>query len=114
VSSVESPWWDSVAAGLLAREDLRGRILPIEDLVTMLPDYPDGRRPRARAAARRLRRVLELVERGPNGSLGRGASYRLRPPPERPLRVPDTSDEAIEPATDWLEDAVRRMTRDGE
>lgn len=45
----------------------------------MVPDYPDGRRPRPRTVARRLSPILTLVSRGPNGSLGRGATYRVVP-----------------------------------
>lgn len=76
--------------------------LSIEELTEGLPCYPDGRRPRPRAAARRLRHVLQLVERGPNGSLGRGARYTVLPPPrEAPehLLIDD----------DWLLQSVARI-----
>lgn len=96
------------------REDLIGRTMSIEEIVSLVPPYPDGRRPRARAAARRLRSILELVERGPNGSLGRGAKYRIAvsAPPRPAAGREDIEDEGIAPADDWLEDAVRRMTSD--
>lgn len=114
MSSLESPWWDSVASALSSRGDLVGRTMSIEDILAEVPSYPDGRRPRTRTAARRLRSVLELVERGPNGSLGRGAVYRIvsSAPLPRAGRD-DIEDEGIAPATDWLADAVRRMTSDG-
>lgn len=51
----------------------------MEELTQIVPDYPDGRRPRPRTVARRLAPVLTLIERGPNGSLGRGATYRIVP-----------------------------------
>ena len=115
VSSDESPWWDSVAAALCAREDLLGRVMSIEDIAALVPSYPDGRRPRPRAASRRLRPILELVERGPNGSLGRGATYRIvAPGPMAPVGRADVDDDEITPADDWLCDAVGRMTRKDE
>lgn len=115
VRATESPWWDSVAALLASREDLRGRTLAIEEIAALVPPYPDGRRVRPRAAARRLRPILELVERGPNGSLGRGATYRIVPPVARPpVGRDDIEDEGIAPADDWLNDAVKRMTREDE
>jgi len=90
--------------------------MSIEEVLVHVPCYPDGRRPRARAAARRLRPILELVERGPNGSLGRGATYRITaaaPPHPDGVRT-DIEDQGIAPADDWLADAVRRMTREDE
>lgn len=98
----------------MARGDLTGRTVSIEELVALVPSYPDGRRPRARAAARRLRSILELVERGPNGSLGRGAKYRIAAsvPPRPAAGREDIEDETIASADDWLADAVRRMTSD--
>ena len=69
-----SPWWHDVARELLMRPGLVGQEVTIEELTEGLPCYPDGRRPRPRAAARRLRHVLELVSRGPNGSRGKGFS----------------------------------------
>jgi hypothetical protein len=99
-----------------------GRTLTIEELTQTLPSYEDGRRPRPRAAARRLlaRGAVELVLRGPNDSLGRGATYRVvepivqaaavSPPPDwRPTT--DAPDDELRPDMDWLEAAVERMTK---
>lgn len=112
VSSLDSPWWEGVSSELLARPDLVGRTLTIEELAQTVPSYPDGRRPRTRAVARRLRPILELVERGPNGSLSRGATYRIRAPQPRAEAVPitETPDDELKPNVDWLEEQVRRMT----
>lgn len=100
-----------MAAWLAAHPSLAGRTLSIEEIAAALPSYPDGRRARPRVAARRLRAVLRLVERGPNGALGRGATYEVLAAraPEPPARD-DIEDQAIEPADGWLADAVRRMT----
>jgi hypothetical protein len=89
-----------------SRPDLAGQAFTIEQITERLPAYPDGRRPRARAAARRLRPILELVERGPNGSLGRGATYRIVP-----VTAPQPSEEAVSADLDWLEEAAARMTK---
>lgn len=79
----------------------------------MVPCYPGGRRPRQRTVARRLHRILELVERGPNGSLGRGATYRIVGNMRAaPVGRQDVADETVRPADEWLLDAVERMTED--
>lgn len=75
----------------------------------MIPDYPTGTRPRNRTIARRLEEygAIELVERGPNGSKGKGARYRILP--EKMTPAP-----AADPVIDnvgYLEDAVERMTK---
>lgn len=74
----------------------------------MIPDYPTGTRPRTRTIARRLEEygAIELVERGPNGSKGKGARYRILP--ERP---PTPAAEPVIDNADYLEDAVERMTK---
>ena len=74
----------------------------------MLPPYPNGTRPRPRTAVRRLEQAgaLELVERGPNGSKGKGARYRILP--ERP---PPPAAEPLVENERYLEDAVERMTK---
>lgn len=81
----------------------------IDEITQMIPDYPDGRRPKPRTVARRLLEygAIELVERGPNGSLGKGAKYKILP--ERSL-PPAAGSEMIE-NSDYLEQAVERMTR---
>lgn len=75
----------------------------------MCPMYPDGRTVRPRAAARRLLEMnaIELIERGPNGSLGRGAKYKVLPEPS----LAPAGDPVVENA-DYLEKAVERMTRE--
>jgi hypothetical protein len=108
--SGDSPWWRRIASEICHDLDLVGRPLTIEEITQTLPRYPDGRRIRPRTAARRLLEygAIELVERGPNGSLGRGAKYKILP--ERPS--PPAGD--VEPMPDnaeFLEDAVERMTR---
>lgn len=99
----DSPWWQQVAQELLDRPGMVGTTLTIEELTESLPCYPDGRRPRPRAAARRLSHVLELVSRGPNGSLGKGAVYRIVRPPEEPVIEHGMIDEG------WLRESVERM-----
>lgn len=99
----DSPWWQEVARALLLRPDLMDTEVTIERLTEMVPCYPDGRRPRPRATARRLAHILELVERGPNGSRGKGATYRLkRPPPAAPEHT------LID--DEWLRQSVERIT----
>lgn len=74
----------------------------------MIPDYPDGRRPRQRTVARRMLELgaIQLLERGPNGSLGKGATYRILPEqPPAPAAGPVVENE------DYLAKAVERMTR---
>ena len=100
--SGHSPWWATVCSELSFRSDLVGRDLTVEELTQTVPDYPNGRRPRARTVARRLAPILTLVSRGPNGSLGRGAVYRIIPGREvGPEDIP-TDDE-------WLLEAAARM-----
>lgn len=101
--SGDSPWWQQVAQELLTREDLVGKELTIEEVTAMLPCYPDGRRPRPRAAARRLKAVLKLVSRGPNGSLGKGAVYKVVKPQEQPAVEHPLIDE------EWLRQSVERI-----
>lgn len=85
------------------RPGLVGTEVTIEALTESLPSYPDGRRPRARAAARRLRSILELVSRGPNGSRGKGAVYRIVRPPEQAPVEHSLIDE------DWLKESIERI-----
>lgn len=86
------------------RPGLVGSQVTIEELTSSLPCYPDGRRPRPRAAARRLRPILEVVARGPNGSLGKGAVYRVVRPAEG-LIPPEHN--LIDDA--WLQESVARI-----
>lgn len=87
-----------------------GSTFTIEEITQMWPSYPDGRRPRPRTVARRLLELnaIELVERGPNGSLGKGAKYKVLP--ERSL-PPDAGEPMLD-NEDFLRDAVERMTRE--
>lgn len=85
------------------RPGLVGTEVTIEELTEGLPCYPDGRRPRPRAAARRLRPILELVRRGPNGSRGKGAVYRVVRPPEEQGIEHGLIDEG------WLLESVKRV-----
>lgn len=81
----------------------------IEQLSACIQSYPDGRRPKPRTVARRLLEygAIELVERGPNGSLGNGAKYKILP--ERSL--PPAMDSEMIENSDYLEKAVERMTK---
>lgn len=108
VRAEHSPWWDKVASELGLYGILVGSTYSVEELAQMLPPYPNGARPKARTAMRRLTDAgaLELVERGPNGSLGRGARYRILP--ERP---PTPAGEPVIDNAGYLEDAVERMTK---
>lgn len=99
-----SPWWVTVASELSASEGLWGRDLTVEELAQMVPPYPDGRRARPRTVARRLARILQLISRGPNGSLGRGAVYRI---------VPNVAvgPETVETDDEWLAEAAARVNK---
>jgi hypothetical protein len=78
----------------------------------MVSAYPDGRRVRPRTVSRRLAPILELIERGPNGSRGRGATYRIRPLPTQgePSERTDVPDDVIGSDHQWLLEQVERMT----
>lgn len=96
---------------LLSRPGMFGSVLSIEEIAALVPSYPDGGRPRARAVARRLRPILELVDRGPNGSLGRGATYRIVSNVRaRPVGEASVSEDVLAPDMDWLMKSVKRMT----
>jgi hypothetical protein len=109
VSSIDSPWWDHVASEITSPHVLGGKTLTVEELTQFIPPYPDGRRARPRTVARRLRRVLELVSRGPNGSRGKGATYRVMLP-EAPKPVIE-ADCTVASDDDWLQQSIERMTR---
>lgn len=119
VSSGESPFWDSVAERILLIPGVFDRTWTIEELVALDEVvYPDGRRPRGRTLPRRLVRILELVSRGPNRSLGKGAVYRVKPmPAPRSLDRTDlpTLDVTAEMDLDeplrqmWLEQQIKKM-----
>jgi len=59
-----------------------------------------------------MRPILELVTRGPNGSRGRGATYRITPlvPHVESEARQDTDDVGIRSDPDWLLEQVERMT----
>lgn len=76
VKAVISPWWESVKDFLSSGEFI-GKVFTIEEIAALVPKYPDGRSVRPRAASRRLKPILELISRGPNGSLGKGATYKI-------------------------------------
>lgn len=110
VSSLDSPWWAQVASELVSRPGMVGRVATIEEITLEVPDYPDGRRPRPRAVSRRLSHILELVERGPNGSRSRGARYRILD-----LEVSDVipdDDAPKDENDDYLAAHIRRMLGD--
>ncbi|MBV9125677.1 MAG: hypothetical protein JO112_20195 [Planctomycetes bacterium] len=72
----------------------------------MVPRYPDGRMPRPRTVVRRLAPVLELVSRGPNGSLGRGSTWRVVP-------NRDVGPDDIPTDEEWLLQSAERMSKGG-
>ncbi len=113
VRSLVSPWWERVTSELLLVPGLVGRTLPIEEIAGMLPAYPDGGRPRTRTAARRMSSILELVSRGPNGSRGNGATYRIVAPmiASEPIGRDDVPDVVIGSDNRWLLEQVERMTK---
>ena len=110
---MDSPWWERIASEITGPGGLVGRTLTIEELTQLIPSYPDGRRPRPRAVARRLGRVLRLVERGPNGSRGRGARYQVVPPPP-PIDAgrADVPPDEVATDHDYIAAAVERMTKE--
>lgn len=114
VRPADSPWWDRVMSEITGPGGMVGRTLSIEELAEALPRYPSGGRVRPRAAAKRLRPILELVSRGPNGSLGRGAVYTIKPQgepsPQSQLIRTDTPDEEVPVDANWLELSIKRMT----
>ena len=104
VKSIDSPWWDSIAVHLSS--NFLGQTMSVEELASKIPPYPTGSRVKTRTVARRLKKILQLVERGPNRSLGNGATYKVLPlvSPQVEGEVEITSDD------DWLEQQIRRMT----
>lgn len=113
VSATASPWWATVALQITGPSGLVGRTLTIEALTELIPCYPDGRRPRPRTVARRLGSVLRLVERGPNGSLSKGALYDVIARPQRPdAGRDDLADDEIPVDLDWISSSVERMTKE--
>lgn len=108
VSAEHSPWWDDVCSRLGQLGMLVGNLYTIEEITQMIPPYPDGRRPRPRAVARRLYEYLELVERGPNGSRGKGAKYKIL---SKEVYVPGHDDDVVPVDEEWLNSAVNKMTR---
>lgn len=100
---LRSPWWDGVLSTLSSRADLVDTLVTGEKLAELIQELPqsNGRKVRPMAAVRRLAPMLELVERGPNGSRSRGATYRIVTPPPR---------EALEMGSDdWLKAAIDKM-----
>lgn len=85
--------------------------MTIEELTQIVPSYTGGTRPRARTVARRLLPILELVSRGPNGSRGKGAVYRIKAPPH-PIEASEARivDDEVEIDMDWITNAIDRMT----
>jgi len=115
VKALVSPWWEWVASEISLSPEFVGKVFSIEELSQMIPAYPDGRRPRPRTVARRLRPVLELVERGPNGSRGIGAKYRVIPAAQTPVDETgaDGADELISVDEEWLLGSIKKMTGGG-
>ena len=98
---------------IISKDGMVGKIISIEELSQMISRYPTGGAVRPRTVARRLRQILELVERGPNGSLGKGATYKIvnLPAPLESIARSDTIDDEIKCDNDWLEQSIERMTR---
>jgi hypothetical protein len=91
-----------------------GKVVTIEELSQMdVVKYEGGASPRGRTVARRLKPILELLERGPNGSLGIGAIYRIksREVAEISSGRSDIDDNEISVASDWLQESIERMTK---
>lgn len=103
--SGESPWWIAVAKDLFSKPGMIGKIVSIEELTAMIPDYPDGRRPRPRAVARRLKPYIDVISRGPRGSLGKKSTFIIRSFPNEPIR-----EDAIRQDDEWLLESVMKMT----
>lgn len=108
VSAEFSPWWSKTVSEMGMHGLLPDMILTIESITQMIPAYPDGRKPRPRTVARRLTELqaIELVERGPNGSRGKEAKYKILSAPTLP-----TAEEPFIDNNDFLEQAVQRMTK---
>ena len=123
VSASESPHWERVAQLLLKVPGIKDRDWTVEELANMDElMYPDGRRPRGRTIPRRLKKILKLVERGPNRSLGKGARFRVidPTPPARDLDRFDVDDVEVTAEMDlneplrqmWLDEQIRKMMRE--
>ena len=93
-----------MTSALTSMPGLMGKVVSVDELVALIVGLPGADPPRVRnhTVVRRLRPILELVERGPNGSLSRGASYRIVQPPP-----PPEPDEFLNER--WLIDAADRM-----
>lgn len=110
-----SPWWERVREDLLSAPGNIGRELTIEQLTLEVPAYGTGHRPRGRTVARRLSPILELVSRGPNGSRGIGATYRIhRPDVLVSSARKDVPDEVVTVNDEWLDAAITKMIGDEE
>lgn len=113
VSSIESPWWDSVAEVLQTNKNIVGKVFSIEDLCKLIPLYPDGRKVRPRTIPRRLKKILELVSRGPNRSLGRGSFFKIKEKSfiENDLLNSKEQYDKIQLDVDFINKAIDRMTK---
>lgn len=100
--SGESPWWDSVALSI--SELHHGKELTIEQIYELVPNYPNGFRPKIRTASRRLKKILELLERGPNGSRSVQAVYKILP-----MRKQIVAEEPIMHDEEWIKSAINAM-----
>lgn len=54
-------------------------IVTIEEIIKWMPPYKNGSAPFGKTIAAALSHRLEIVERGPNGSLGKGARFKILP-----------------------------------
>ena len=115
VSSLDSQWWDQIALRVSSDTNLIGKVFTIEELSQMnILRYKDGAYPRGKTIARRLKPILELISRGPNGSLGKGAIYKIKGAiiVKEDIQIRgDIKNVEIAVADEWLKESIERMTK---
>lgn len=80
---VDPPFWRDIAEPALDAHI--GKILSIEEIKTIIPPYRNNKALRGRTIISFLYHRLEIIERGPNGALGHGSSFKVLPRVYNPI-----------------------------